>query len=91
MFSTGGNSRTSPFYSAVMINPATGRDDVEYFAMMVVMAGHMAPEHRAEYHSRTLELLARAVVDDAARRAACRDSCAAAATRVRAWDLFAGE
>ncbi len=67
-----------------MMNPGTGRDDVRYFAVALLMAEHMEPgEEQRQFAQLALEKLTSAVYAEVRLRARCRDRDVAAATRHR--------
>lgn len=60
--------------------------------MTMAMVGTLSPSMASNaYLARALERLAAAVLEEARERGACRDSSAAAATRVRPWTVSLGE
>ncbi len=64
-----------------MLNPATGKDDAKYFAMVLTMAARVKD---AALIDAALDRLTRAVVVEDRLRARCRDLDVRAATRIRA-------
>ena len=69
-----------------MLNPGTGKDDVKFFAMAVVMAGWMdEADDRAFYGERALGRLIQAVTEETRLRGRCRDTHLDATLRLRAW------
>lgn len=68
-----------------MLNHRTGKDDVKYYAMTLVMADHMesGTEEQRRFRELSLARLADAVNDEVRFRRRNRDVDLGAATRVR--------